>query len=761
MELVSGEIKFDVHSLLEDSTDMITRAKLDGTLTYVSPACRFILGFSPSDLIGKNGFDFFHPEDIKILEAGVKRLLEGAVVDTIIYRSVKKDGTYVWLESTGRLIRNSEGEVLEIQGSTRDITERLRYQLELEKRFRNLEDEVSKRKLVEEDLIHEKNFKESIIDHSALGVTALDSSLRIKEWNPALEKMTGKNRADVMGKAWTELYPVYIGSEIHMNFLRVLKGEVIEIKAAKFNSKEGYHNTILSPLRGENGQINGILSITDDITEEYLLKKQITESEAFLKQITDSSPNIIAVTEYQSGTLVFANREFYQLFGIDPDTTIISTIKPFNSSFIHHEDLNIAHDWLKKIAGIKNQEREEAEFRVIDAQGKVHWYNMRAVVFRRNEAGEVVEFLTNAKEVTSRKVAELELMKNRDLLREAQRSARLGIWEWDIVNDYISWSEELYKIYGLNERPAKLEYSTFIDLVHPEDREMVNHIVSEAFKNSETFTFEHRLIQPNGGIRHLLANGKIVNDSAGRPIQMIGTALDVSDLRGTEALLRKKEEFMSIASHELKTPLTSAKAYVDLLKRELAKTQDQKLIDYASRTGVFIEKLNGLISDLLDISKIQAGRILYQFADFDLDQMVLECCETFQATIPKHKIQVKGACGVSVFGDRDRLSQVLSNLLNNAAKYSPESNLIEVNIRKKGTQVQVSVKDHGIGIDEENLPKVFERFYRVEDKRNYAQGLGIGLYLCKEIIERHDGKIYVHSELDKGSEFTFELSLGR
>lgn len=222
---------------------------------------------------------------------------------------------------------------------------------------------------------------------------------------------------------------------------------------------------------------------------------------------------------------------------------------------------------------------------------------------------------------------------------------------------------------------------------------------------------------------------------------------------------RKKDEFISIASHELKTPMTSVKGYLQLLERsvdqqnyEVTKTRLQKVQNQ-------VEKLHILISDLLDISKIESGKLRLNKQFFNFDHLVEHVLEVMQQSNPQVQLIQKGKIENEIFGDEMRLEQVIVNFISNAIKYAPETEEIHVFTEIKNDKLYFSVKDFGIGMTEEHRQRIFEKFYRVEETSERFQGFGIGLYICHEIIERHEGEIGVNSELNKGSEFYFYLPL--
>jgi len=217
----------------------------------------------------------------------------------------------------------------------------------------------------------------------------------------------------------------------------------------------------------------------------------------------------------------------------------------------------------------------------------------------------------------------------------------------------------------------------------------------------------------------------------------------------------KKDEFISIASHELKTPLTSVKGYIQLLQRSLNKDDKSMAQNHLNKASIQLEKLNDLIVDLLDISKIESGKLKFNMQSFCVDSMVNNAIEMLQQSNPDFKITKLGKTNVMVYGDEMRLEQVVINFITNAIKYAPGTNQVNVTINIKDEKLFLSVKDFGIGISEEQQKKIFEKFYRVEETSNRFNGLGIGLYICSEIIARHGGTIGVNSVPNEGSEFYF------
>lgn len=236
-------------------------------------------------------------------------------------------------------------------------------------------------------------------------------------------------------------------------------------------------------------------------------------------------------------------------------------------------------------------------------------------------------------------------------------------------------------------------------------------------------------------------------------------ALDNSRLfEEIKALSAKKDEFIALASHELKTPLTSVYGYLQLLAK---RPDSQKTSLFVDKSVKQLDKLNKLVSELLDISKIEAGKLQFNIEQFDISELLQETVEAFRFSVSSHDILLnRPKKPILIKGDKQRIEQVIINLLSNAVKYSPDANQVFVSCEKKETIVAISIKDQGIGLTPSQQQKIFTRFYRA-DNTSGISGLGIGLYLSREIIERHHGTINLISEYGKGSEFVISLPLPR
>ena len=304
--------------------------------------------------------------------------------------------------------------------------------------------------------------------------------------------------------------------------------------------------------------------------------------------------------------------------------------------------------------------------------------------------------------------------------------------------------------------PVPGVYESFRFVIHPDDLKSTEDHYYKAMQTGEVFEFENRYRRADGTYRWHLNRGIPLLDEDGEILFWVGSATDIEEQKQA---MDKKDEFIGIASHELKTPLTSLKGYIQLMGMYKKEEVPATIKQYIAKANGAVGKLQHLINDLLDVSKIQAGRLEYKMADINLAEMLNAGVESAIQMYPDYIIEHKIAAELPVYGNPERLEQVLNNLVSNAAKYSRTGSKIIIQGKVADGNVRVSVTDEGIGLSAEQREKIFERFYRVEDKTFSASGLGMGLYISTEIINHHKGQINVESELDKGATFYFTLPL--
>ncbi|MCH5718523.1 sensor histidine kinase [Niabella hibiscisoli] len=289
--------------------------------------------------------------------------------------------------------------------------------------------------------------------------------------------------------------------------------------------------------------------------------------------------------------------------------------------------------------------------------------------------------------------------------------------------------------------------------IHPEDLPDALNRWQRCLHSKQQFLAEFRLKFSDGNYYWHLARAVPMIEN-GKVSFWLGTNTNIHRQKVNETM---KDEFISIASHELKTPLTTIKGFFQLIKRDV--TEQTSLGSFVIKAERQLERLSRLIEDLLDVSKINAGKMIYNKELFDFSALMTDTVESIQHTTTTHQIELHSDCSIEFYGDQLRIEQVLINLLNNAIKYSPGSRKITVRCTIENSNLVVSVEDLGVGIAEEHLKSLFDRFYRVDNSSARFQGLGLGLFIANEIVKRHGGSFWIESQPGDGSTFSFLLPL--
>lgn len=317
-----------------------------------------------------------------------------------------------------------------------------------------------------------------------------------------------------------------------------------------------------------------------------------------------------------------------------------------------------------------------------------------------------------------------------------------------------SWNAAAERMFGYT---AEEMIGQTIYKIIPEDRQNEEpRILSRLSTGERVDHFETRRLTKDGRLLDVSLTISPIMDKQGKIIGLSKIARDITDKKQEE---QRKNDFIGMVSHELKTPLTSLAAIIQVAQKKLAQSEDQFLSDAMEKANQQARRMASMINSFLNISRLEAGKLLIEKQPFDLGQLLQEILEETRLTVTSHIFSLKECTNLKVNADRDKIISVISNLISNAVKYSPKGRLIDISCKLNGNMmVTVSVKDEGMGIKPEDLSYIFDRYYRVETNHTrHISGFGIGLYLSAEIIKRHGGEIWAESELDKGSTFYFSL----
>jgi signal transduction histidine kinase len=371
--------------------------------------------------------------------------------------------------------------------------------------------------------------------------------------------------------------------------------------------------------------------------------------------------------------------------------------------------------------------------------------------------GKVVSWFGSATDIDQLKMAEKALSISEERYRIALQSAEMIAWDWDIDTDVLVWNEDKGSFPKTNVSEKK---STLLQrYVRPEDRDILLKGLQKAADSAGIFQAEFRALtgEPSENI-WLSAYGRTVSRQNGKATRMAGVIYNITNRKILE---NQKDEFFGIASHELKTPVTSIKAYAEVLQEMAVETRDPNSSSVVDKLNRQVDRLTSLINNLLDTTKIFEGQLTIQREEFNINELIAERAEDMQPLTRKNTINVGLDPNIpNVLADKERIRQVLTNLISNAIKYSPGGGEILIQSELKKNELKVSVKDSGIGIPENLKTKVFDRFFRVKNPRVHSYpGMGLGLYITAGIVHQHGGRILVDDKQETGTLIYFTLPL--
>jgi len=351
------------------------------------------------------------------------------------------------------------------------------------------------------------------------------------------------------------------------------------------------------------------------------------------------------------------------------------------------------------------------------------------------------------------------LTESEDKLKQAIETGRMGTWSINPSTYEVTMSNFVKDMFGF---PIDQEISIeeIVDAVDPDYRQMLMDVLGRAIARHESSDVEYPITNVVTNERKWVkATGKVFLNADGEAMEYSGIFMDITERKMDDI---RKNDFIGMVSHELKTPLTSLSAYIQMLHAKAKKTEDNFTTGALEKANTQIKKMSTMINGFLNVSRLESGKIQLVKHEFFLDQLIRDMIEETRLTVSSHTVRFISDDPISVVADRDKIANVISNLLSNAVKYSLKGRNIDVQCKIADGKAQVSVKDEGMGIKQQDIDKLFSRFYRVNNKHTqHISGFGIGLYLSAEIIERHDGRIWVESTSGIGSTFYFSLPLSR
>lgn len=653
----------------------------------------------------------------------------------------KGDGNLeqLYLNFTYQAFKNDHGEAEGILVFAYDVTE-----------------QVLGRKLMEAS---EKRFS-NILSQSIMAIAILKGpEMTVTFANESIIAIWGKG-PDVFGKPLVEVLPEIkdqvfptLLNDVYTTGVPFLNSEISCILNRNGKMVECYFNLLYQPYRDVDNSISGITILATEVTDQVLAKKQFKEIDeeqkklaSHLKLATDSANLGIWSLDIASSKLEWSDMH-KKLWGYgelleeltfeDWHKAILPEDREFAFQKLEESKLNRGTYEVE----YRIKKRDDGNIRSIRSVGKYYY----------NGQGEAETLTGISVDITEQKAAEEKIRQSEERFRNLAETIPQLIWITNEKGEYEYASNQWLKYSGLDPQLDE----TWPRLIHPDDMNDVVATWKHSLATGKPYQAEARLKNKQGEYLWHLVQGIATINQENKIVKWIGAFTNIHEQKINE---EKKDEFISIASHEMKTPLTSAKGYLELLLMIL-KEENQTAFLYANKANQAVERLHSLVTELLDVSKIQNGQINYNITTFNFNEMLDEAIEEIQITAKRHSLQKNGILRQPVKGDKQRLQQVMFNLLSNAVKYSPGAEKVLINVVEQDENLLVSVQDFGVGMLARHVDKVFERYYRVREHAVYFQGLGIGLHISSNIIQRHQGKMWAESEPDKGSTFYFTIPL--
>lgn len=780
-ELMLEDFTVDLHQIFADSPLAFYICNTKGQFTYFNNAAINLWGKTPvlNQDFWYDPWEIFNPDGSKMNKGDSpmgKTLKEGIAQKKAKLVVERFDGERRNLLVYPRPIYDDKGKLIGAHNTLVDITG-------------------------QQEAHIRKEFLSAIVDSSEDAIISKDLKGIITSWNKGAERIFKYSEEEIIGKSIKMLIPKSRWKEEELILDSIARGNRVEhfetVRIDKFGNEVPLSLTV-SPVKDLNGIVIGASKVGRDITD----KLKVEEKHSILSAIVESSEDAI-ISKDLSGTIMSWNNGAEKIFGytenevlgksitilipknrLQEEKMIIDNIK--QGKKIDHFDTvrltkdgekiyisltvspvkdsrgniigasKIGRDISSSIAAKEEIEKQAKKFQILNSVGKSISKNMNVQVVlqkvtdattkltgaafgaffynHENEQGEVMMLYTLSG-------APREAFEKFGMPRHTKVFKPTFVGQGVIRSNDITQDPR----YGQN-----LPHHGMPEGHLPVVSYMAVPVVSKSGVVIGGLIFGH----PEKGVFNSEHEDLVKNIAAQAAVSIDNSRL----FEKVKFLSDKKDEFIALASHELKTPLTTIKGYLQLLD----KRENDSMSELFLRKSLYqVNKLNSLVEDLLNMSRIESGKLDYQIEFFDIRKLLLEVIETAGYTYQTHKIISDiGESPIFIEADKQRIEQAVFNLVGNAIKYSPKEDEVFLNLKMVGERVQVSVMDKGIGLTEEQQKKIFSRFYRAENTKGIS-GLGLGLYLTKQIIDRHKGELKAVSKSGEGSTFQFTLPLAQ
>jgi len=785
---ISAE-KARLAAIIESSADGIIGKTLAGVITSWNNGAEQIFGFTAEQALGKPVADLLVPNALQEEEADIlARISRGEQAQHFSTKRLHKSGRLIDVLVTVSPIRDVTGRVIGASKTVRDISE----QIAAEARLRQLNVELENRvELRAGELRQVNRLLRSVLEAaSEVSIIATDCNGMIRVFNRGAENLLGYCAAEIVDKTTPAL--LHIEEEVRARGLQltaeygvpvegfrvfVHKPEIdgAETREWTYVRKDGSQfpvQLVATAIRNETGDITGYLGIAIDITQRRRAEQALSANLELTRAILDTAVHPIVTIDSQ-GIIRSVNNSCENQFGFARAEMIGNNVKMLMPEPFHSEHDNYVSRYLRegtpRIIGIGRETTAKRK------DGTLFPIQLSVGAMKVGDEGMFVGLMVDISALYKQR-AELQLMSNQ--LKLASEAAELGIWNWNLSDNSLQWNDRLFALldWPLTLREQGITYEHWRARVHPDDVKATEAKMRAAIAGTEVYDPVFRVVHTNGNIIYLQAAAQIERDAAGKATRITGTNLNITAQRELETSLRAakiqaeaaneaKSNFLANMSHEIRTPMNAVLGMLHMLQKTGLNEQQR---DYATKAHSAARSLLDLLNDILDYSKIEAGKLELDPHPFEMKTLIDELAIVLNGNLGNNPVDLLFNLDPKIpdvlIGDSLRLKQILVNLSGNALKFTSEGYVkVAISILARDADkifLRFTVSDTGIGVSPEQQQRIFDGFTQAEASisRRFG-GTGLGLGICRRLTALMDSELKLESAAGFGSRFWFDISL--
>jgi len=776
-------------AIVESSSDGIIGQALDGRILSWNLGAQRIFGHSAEQALGRSFAELTLPPERSAEETdNLRRVAGGESIHDFDTQLLGRDGQQLELSLSSSPIRDAHGRVVGVSKTLRDISAQKAAEAQILQLNATLESQVAERTRA----LHELNvLLGSVLDSaSQVSIIATDPQGLISVFNRGAERLLGYRAQEMVGLQTPALIhlPEEIaahGAELSRRYGQTIEGfrtfvhvpeqEGVETREWTYVRKDGSRfpvTLVVTAMRDDDGELLGYLGIALDITQRKAAEQRLAESLETTRAVLDTAVNPVFTLDF-SGLILSSNPAAQLTFGYGAE----------QMHSMHFDELLEAKSFQSFASGVKQffRQGESGGQHVLDltcVRQDGSEFPVHLSIGTMHNAGKrrLVCVLTD---LTQQLLLRREALAARDQLLLAAEVAELGIWTWNLADNRLQWNARMFELYDQPISLAQqdqLSYAHWRERVHPEDIQATEAKLQAAVAGEGVYDPVFRVVRPDGRVLCIQAGAQVERDAEGNPLKVTGINRGITAQLELESRLREAKEqadaasaaksaFLANMSHEIRTPMNAVLGMLQLVQ---ATELNPRQLDYVEKAHGAAQSLLGLLNDILDYSKIEAGKLQLDLHRFELEPLLRDLAVVLAGNQGGKEIEVMfdldAELPSALIGDSLRLQQVLINLAGNALKFTQQGQVV-VSLRQlrrdaQRVAVRVAVSDTGIGISAEQLSRIFDGFTQAEASttRRFG-GTGLGLVICKRLIELMGGELRVESQVGEGSRFWFDIEL--